>query len=216
MLIQLILDQPLLGFTLFFALVIALMWHEVAHGVVAYWLGDPTAQDADRLNFNPMKHLDPLGTLLLLFVGFGWAKPVPVNYYNLKYPKWGPALVAAAGPASHLILIVIAAIVYNVVAPEAYSPLSFADDNLMLLFLSFLIFFNIILMVFNLIPIPPLDGSKVMFAFLPPRLDNVKTWLSTRGPLLLFGLLIVDAVTNIGIFAFLFDGILNLFAGLLG
>ncbi len=215
MLFTLILDQPLLGLTVVLAIIIALVWHEVSHGIVALWLGDSTAKDEGRLNFNPMHHLDPMGTLLLLFVGFGWAKPVPVNYYNLKYPKWGPAMVAAAGPASHLLLIIACVLVYKVTTPQ-YNPLSFADDNLMILFLSYLIFFNIILMVFNLIPIPPLDGSKILFAALPSKYDAVKVWLATKGPLLLFGVIILDIVFNTRILSTLFNWVLAVFATLFG
>lgn len=217
MLIGLLFTQPLIFFPIILALLISLTVHEVSHGLVALQLGDTTAKDAGRLSFNPIKHIDPLGLLLLVTIGFGWGKPVPVNYYNLKYPKWGPAFVSAAGPISNLLMIIVAGIIFRLAAPAGMNPLNldaiiYSSGNLMLIFLSLLIFYNIILMVFNLLPIPPLDGSKVFFAMLPSRYDNVREFLETRGPMVLFGLLILDSILNLGIFSAIFNVILNFFA----
>lgn len=217
MLFQLLFQEPLIFFPLIGALLIALSVHEVAHGVVAYALGDSTAKDQGRLSFNPIKHIDPMGAILLLFVGFGWGKPVPVNYYNLKYPKWGPALVAIAGPISNLIMVLVFGFLFMAFAPQGLNPVNLnqvilTSGNLMLIFLSFLVVYNAILMVFNLIPIPPLDGSKIFFSALPPRYEYIAHWLSNNGPMLLFGLLIFDTITNIGIFSGIFNWILALFA----
>lgn len=155
------------------AILIALTLHELCHGFVAYRLGDLTAKSQGRLSFNPLKHLDPIGTLLLLFVGFGWAKPVPVNPYALKKkPDTGMAWVAAAGPASNLFLALLGGIfLMFYVNLFGYGWLYSSDFNAELYFGLFFVYFiqiNIVLMIFNLIPIPPLDGSRIVTVFLKP------------------------------------------------
>jgi Zn-dependent protease len=155
-------------------LLVAFPIHEFAHALAAYRLGDGTAKMFGRLTLNPIAHFDPIGGILLAVsvlasggrFGFGWAKPTPVNPMNLRNGRYGEAIVAFAGPASNLILAAAAAI-----------PLRYILDNpglvvqVGLLFPILVIFvqLNLILMLFNLVPIPPLDGSKVLFAFLPPR-----------------------------------------------
>lgn len=148
--------------------------HEFAHGFVAYKLGDKTAKNMGRLRFSPAAHIDPIGALMILLVGFGWAKPVPVNPRNFKNPKVGMAITAVAGPVSNLLAALVGglfvngliALVYNVSMPEfMYTVL-----NLIYIFFSYFLSVNISLAVFNLIPIPPLDGSKILFAFLPDKL----------------------------------------------
>lgn len=148
--------------------------HEFAHGFVAYKLGDKTAKNMGRLRFSPAAHIDPIGALMILLVGFGWAKPVPVNPRNFKNPKVGMAITAVAGPVSNLLAALVGglfvngliALVYNVSMPEfMYTVL-----NLIYTFFSYFLSVNISLAVFNLIPIPPLDGSKILFAFLPDKL----------------------------------------------
>ncbi|MEE0060529.1 MAG: site-2 protease family protein [Acutalibacteraceae bacterium] len=148
--------------------------HEFAHGFVAYKLGDKTAKNMGRLRFSPSAHIDPIGALMILLVGFGWAKPVPVNPRNFKNPKVGMAITAVAGPVSNLLAALVGglfvngliALVYNVSMPEfMYTVL-----NLIYTFFSYFLSVNISLAVFNLIPIPPLDGSKILFAFLPDKL----------------------------------------------
>jgi Zn-dependent protease len=153
----------------------------------------------------------------LLTIGFGWGNPVPVNYYNLKYPKWGPALVSIGGPISNLLMVIVSGIIFKLLAPAGLNPINLNEviggsNNLMLIFLAFLIFYNIILMVFNLIPVPPLDGSKVLFAALPDKYYEFKAFMSSRGPIILFALLLIDSFTNLGIFNFLFGHILGFFA----
>lgn len=145
--------------------------HEMAHGFVAYKLGDNTAKNMGRLRFNPMAHVDPIGALMILFVGFGWAKPVPVNPRNFKNPKAGMAVTALAGPVSNLLAGFAAALLYNVAAIVATNvSLSTGAWELISIFFFYFISINISLAVFNLIPIPPLDGSKILFAFLPDRI----------------------------------------------
>lgn len=217
MLISLLFSEPLMFIPLILALLISLTVHEVSHGVVALWLGDTTARDAGRLTFNPINHLDPVGFILLLTIGFGWGNPVPVNYYNLKYPKWGPALVSIAGPISNLLLVILVGIIFKVLAPAGLNPLNIdqvisSSGSLMFVFLAFMMFYNIILMVFNLIPVPPLDGSKVLLAILPEKYSRFKFLLQTRGPIILFALLIIDSFANIGIFSAFFSGIINFFS----
>jgi len=147
--------------------------HEFAHALAAYRLGDSTAKLFGRLTLNPIVHFDPLGGILLAasFIGagfgFGWAKPTPVNPANLEGGPRGEALVAAAGPISNLILAVMVALPlrYLEANPELYNAVPPMVTAIMSLF----IYINLVLMVFNLLPIPPLDGSKVLFAFLSPR-----------------------------------------------
>lgn len=145
--------------------------HELAHGYIAYKLGDNTAKNNGRLRFNPMAHIDPVGAIMILFVGFGWAKPVPVDPRNFKNPKVGMALTSLAGPISNLICAflgaLVAQILYIFVAGE-FLPLTIYKP--LAIFVSYFTTINISLAVFNLIPIPPLDGSKILFAFLPDKI----------------------------------------------
>lgn len=170
-------------------LVIAFSIHEFAHAYVAVQLGDDTPRRMGRLTLNPLVHLDPLGSLLLLFVGFGWAKPVQVNPFNLRWGAgMGMAVVAAAGPLSNLVMAMLAAI------PFRLGLLSLADRGAVGIlptptgFLSEFIIINLLLMLFNLIPIAPLDGSKILRGFAPRELDGVMAQLEQWGPFLLMAL----------------------------
>lgn len=145
--------------------------HEYAHGFVAYKLGDNTAKNMGRLRFSPTAHIDPMGALMILLVGFGWAKPVPVNPRNFKNPKAGMALTALAGPVSNILAAIVGAVLFYlnaVLAVKGIAPIAVAD--LLYYFLSYFISVNISLAVFNLVPVPPLDGSKILFAFLPDKI----------------------------------------------
>lgn len=151
-------------------LIFSVMIHEIAHGLAALWQGDWTAQQAGRLTLNPAKHLDPWGSfivplfLIISQVGviFGWAKPVPYNPYNLRDQKYGPAIVGVAGPLSNLFLALFAGILMRLLLVAGVSSSAFIFVPLF-----FFIQINILLMIFNLLPIPPLDGSKLLFTFLP-------------------------------------------------
>lgn len=160
-------------------LIMSVVVHEVSHGFAANFLGDPTARLAGRLTLNPLPHIDPIGSVLvplLLFftnagVMFGWARPVPVNPYNLR-GKHGEAIVAAAGPFSNIILAVFFGLLVRFGG-------AFPDSFLHMATLAVII--NIVLAIFNLVPIPPLDGSKMLFAFLPYHLQNLRDSLERHG-----------------------------------
>lgn len=142
--------------------------HECCHGLTAFWLGDDTAKRAGRLTLNPLRHFDPLGTVMMVAFRFGWAKPVPVNMYRFKNPKTGMALTALAGPVSNLLLTLLALFLYGLL----YLPLVRAGTGLAdfaLETLSTTAQLSLALAVFNILPISPLDGSKVAFAFLSDR-----------------------------------------------
>jgi Zn-dependent protease len=138
-------------------LIIAITIHEFSHALVADRLGDPTPRSQGRLSLNPLKHLDLIGTLMLFLVHFGWGKPVIIDPYNLKKPKRDEMLISFAGPASNLILATLLAVIIRFIPSNPFIAIFFSD----------LIQLNIILAIFNLIPIPPLDGSKILFNLLP-------------------------------------------------
>lgn len=173
-------------------LLIAFTIHELAHAVTADYLGDPTARRLGRVTLNPLAHLDPVGTLMLLLVGFGWARPVPVNVYNLRgNPRTSFALVAAAGPLSNLALASLAIIPlrFGLLPDSMLGPLGVNTSDSFLPSLSFLLFefiwINLILAFFNLIPIAPLDGSKILMGLLPAEMAYNLRVLDQYGPLLL-------------------------------
>lgn len=172
MLLSLLLSLPVIVF--------ALSFHESAHAFVAWKLGDPTARNMGRLTLDPLKHLDPIGTLMMVLFGFGWAKPVPVNSRYFKKPKWGMALTALAGPLSNVLLAFVFALVYGILSYfNVFLPLltassyteSFGTAMLYILhvILANSITLNAYLAVFNLLPVPPFDGSRIAFVFLPDR-----------------------------------------------
>ena len=153
-------------------LIMSVVVHEVSHGYAAEALGDPTARYAGRLTLNPLKHLDPFGSVILpaltYFLGgfiFGWARPVPYNPYNLKNQKWGPGVVAAAGPVSNIFLAVVFGFLMRFGA-----GVSWIQGSLEVI--STVVIINLVLAFFNLVPIPPLDGSKILFSLLPASFYN--------------------------------------------
>lgn len=170
----------------FIALIFSIIIHEISHGAMAFKLGDTTAKDAGRLTLNPLKHIDPIGSVILplsLYLisagGFilGWAKPVPYNPLNLKNPRSGSALIGIAGPLSNLILAAIFAIIIRILNPfsglETIAPL--------LILFNVVVLINILLAVFNLLPIPPLDGASILFALLPTKYDALRRFLTQYG-----------------------------------
>lgn len=201
------------------ALILSIVIHEVAHGHMANWLGDPTARLQGRLSPNPLVHIDPLGSVivpaLLFFSGagflFGWAKPVPYNPYNLSDQRYGEAKVAAAGPAVNLLLALVFGILIRL------SDVIGLPESALTLF-GYIVFINILLALFNLIPIPPLDGSKILPALLPVsvamRYNELMRTVERYGVLVLF--IVVFLVIQI-VWPFLFSGVLavgSLFTGM--
>ncbi|HWS43670.1 MAG TPA: site-2 protease family protein [Pseudoflavonifractor sp.] len=150
------------------AVLICLTLHEMGHGLAAYALGDPTAKKSRRLSLNPLRHLDPFGALMMLAFGFGWAKPVPIDIRYFKHPKRGLALTALAGPVTNFLLAYLALVGANFLLPSAYSGTVWA--GYLLDFLVTLCLCSLGLGIFNLIPFPPLDGSKVVEGFLPDKI----------------------------------------------
>lgn len=150
------------------AVLICLTFHEAGHGLAAYVLGDPTAKKSHRLSLNPLRHLDPFGALMMLIFGFGWAKPVPIDIRYFKHPKRGLALTALAGPANNFLLAYIALTGANFFLPLAYAGSAWA--GYLVNFLATLCLCSLGLGIFNLIPFPPLDGSKVVEGFLPDKI----------------------------------------------
>jgi Zn-dependent protease len=168
-------------------LILSVIIHEISHGYAALALGDPTAKYEGRLTLNPIPHLDLYGSFivpLLLIIShtgvvIGWAKPVPFNPYNLRNQRWGEAIVAVAGPLSNISLAVIFGLVIRFAAAQSLLNQSFLN------LAGYVILINITLAIFNLVPIPPLDGSKILFAFLPYK------WQSLRASLERYGLILV-------------------------
>lgn len=176
-------------------LLISMMLHEVAHGYVAYKLGDPTAKLRGRLSLNPLRHLDPLGTAMFVITYlwggfiFGWAKPVPIAPYYFRNRQRGMQLVGLAGPLTNFVLAVIFWAILTLLSPVLTEPGSIRNAAATILFLAFEV--NVILGVFNLIPIPPLDGSRVLGGFLPRRAYNVWVGIDRYGMYILIALLII-------------------------
>jgi len=184
------------------AILLALSIHEFAHGYAAYRLGDMTPKHQGRLTLNPLAHLDPIGTIMLIIAHFGWAKPVMVNPNNFRGNKQkGMMIVALAGPLSNVLLAIIAGIIYNLL-------IKFNVSYFWLLLVQYLIIIDINLAIFNLIPVPPLDGSKILAGILPYKMHHLIYQLEAYGPIILILLLVTGAFSTI--FGPLRDGLLDL------
>ena len=154
---------------------IALTFHEVAHGYMAYRLGDPTARNLGRLTLNPLKHLDPIGTICMIFFHFGWAKPVPINTRYFKNPRRDMALTAAAGPIMNFILAFAGILIRQILLLifdffPANTQFTYYIQYAAVMLFTYFHILNLSLGIFNLIPLPPLDGSRIFYVFLPPKL----------------------------------------------
>ncbi len=176
------------------AILLALSFHEFAHGYAAYLLGDPTPKQQGRLTLNPLAHLDPLGTIMMLVARFGWARPVPVNPFYFRGDRArGMMLVSLAGPAANILIAFVGVLLYNFLGVHLGTVLG--PRNLIFIFLINLIYINIYLALFNLIPLPPLDGSKILQGLLPRRYYHVFYKLESYGPIILI-LLILTRITG--------------------
>jgi Zn-dependent protease len=170
------------------AIIVGLTFHEFSHAAVATLQGDQTARSQGRLTLNPVVHLDPLGTIALLIAGLGWARPTPVTPTRLRYRRLGMVLVGLAGPAANFVLALVSAIALRIVDPAAEATL---DGDFSVKLLSYLVIWNVLLGVFNLLPIPPLDGSTLLTVLLPPSRQNIVRFLDQYGIFLLLGFLIL-------------------------
>ena len=180
---------------------LCITFHEVSHGWVAYRLGDPTAKDAGRLTLNPLKHIDMMGLLMMVVFKFGWAKPVPVNMMRFRNPKRGMALTALAGPVSNVLLALVFLFLYGLLYRALYS-VQFLLDMIWLT-----AYISLALAIFNIIPVSPLDGSKVLFALLPDA-AYAKLMRYERYGMALLMLLLLTGVLDVPL-EFLRDGLLN-------
>lgn len=171
---------------LFFSLTV----HEFSHAWSANRLGDPTAKELGRLSLNPLVHIDISGLMVMVISGFrfGWAKPVPINPFNFRDWRRGTFLVSVAGPVSNLMLAVLASLIFHL---AAYAGLDAATQNAVQQFFYFMILINCALAFFNLIPLPPLDGSQMLISLLPPRYENFTVSLQKYGPMILYGVIIL-------------------------
>ncbi|MEA3399149.1 MAG: site-2 protease family protein [Patescibacteria group bacterium] len=201
--------QVIDGIFYIIVLIMSVVIHEFAHGYVAYLLGDNTAKMSGRLTLNPIKHLDLFGSVILPLLlviskaGFliGWAKPVPYNPNNLRNQKWGAVWVALAGIGANLALVIIFSIIIRLAPLVGITAEPFYNIT------SIIVLLNLVLFFFNIIPIPPLDGSKVLFAFLPPRFNGVQMFLEKYGifVLLFFIIFIWNKVSPVIFFLFSFS-----------
>lgn len=176
MLIELLFLNPLLYLMVVISILFGFTVHEYSHAQMAYSLGDPTAQYEGRLTLNPLAHFDPFFTPLIFIIGIGMGKPVPFNPLNLRNKKWGPSLVALAGPVSNLLMALIVGLLLRF--------LEFSNLNLVYFFVCF-VWINLILGVFNLLPVPPLDGSHIFLTSLPLSFEKIKISLLTSSPFLI-------------------------------
>jgi Zn-dependent protease len=173
------------------ALLIALTIHEYAHARAAVWMGDPTPKIMGRLTLNPIAHLDPLGLIMLWLFKFGWAKPVPINPLNFKDGRNGMLLVSLAGPVSNIILAFIAAIIIGLLVKLQLLSGGWAK----VLWLTYN--YNIVLAIFNLIPLPPLDGSKILMSLLPGKQAQAFERIEPYGPFILMGLVYIGVIGTV-------------------
>lgn len=197
----------------------ALTVHEYAHGWMALRLGDPTAKDAGRLTLNPLSHLDPIGTLMLFIVHLGWAKPVPVNPYNLRHPKKDMMWVSLAGPGANLLTAFACGLIIRLISPLSGNfDMGSSAFGILVIMIVYGMVINLVLAFFNLIPLPPLDGSKILMGLLPAEYEHQMMQLERIGPFLLIGIIVIGNLAGVPIlwgilrpfvsfFSFVFAGV---------
>jgi Zn-dependent protease len=181
-------------------ILIALTFHEYAHGMMAYRLGDPTAKRAGRLTLNPLSHLDLIGTLALLLVHFGWAKPVPVNPAYLNNPRRDMIWISLAGPGANIVLALIVGMAFQFLIKQGI----IGYRGIPYLILSFTVFINLMLAFFNLIPLPPLDGSKVVGGLIPMQYIRIWETFERFGGFIIIALFLIGTLTGINVFSPIF------------
>ena len=183
-----LLRDPQLFAAFLIAVIIGITFHEFSHAAVASLQGDQTARSQGRLTLNPISHLDPLGSIALMVAGFGWGRPVPVTPSRLRSGRLGHVLVGLAGPAANFVVALVAAVGLRIAYPTAGTTF---DVGFTVILLSMIVTINVVLGVFNLLPIPPLDGSTLLSIALPPSRQNIVAFLNQYGIFLLLGLLIL-------------------------
>lgn len=199
-------------------IIFALSFHEFSHGWMAYRFGDPTAKNAGRLTLNPMAHLDIFGSLALYFMGFGWAKPVPVDPRYLANPKRDMMWIALAGPISNLIVALISGMLFSIFLKFGIINVElvrmarfFSDLPPLAQVLTMSLKINLVLAIFNFIPIPPLDGSRILGGLIPYKYQNELAKFEFYGPRVLMGLIILSMFTRINIFSIIISPIMTIF-----
>jgi len=195
--LNILFENPIAFFILVPILLMSLAIHEFAHALAADKLGDPTARYLGRVTINPLAHLDPIGTLLLLFAGFGWGKPVPFNPINLHNPKRDGALISFAGPFSNIVIAVITALLVHLLSKAGVNPYASVLTTILFVVAQVVITLNLTLAFFNLIPIHPLDGFKVVYGLLPTNLASQWIQMESMGMIILLIMVMTSSVGSI-------------------
>lgn len=194
----------------------AITCHEVSHGFIAWRYGDPTARMQGRLTLNPLKHIDIIGTLMIVFIGIGWAKPVPVVYENLRNPKRDMIWVAAAGPITNILLALVSAMLLRGVVAFVNPAVSGSQLNMIIeplvMMLAFSVYINLLLAIFNMIPLPPLDGGRVLAGLLPYRQAGILARIEPYGMVIIIALVFFTNIFSYVVLPLLNVGV-NLLAG---
>jgi Zn-dependent protease len=191
----------------------ALTVHEYAHGRMALHFGDPTARDAGRLTLNPLSHLDPLGTIMLFLVHLGWAKPVPVNPYYFRNPRKDIIWVSLAGPGANMLSAFACGLVIRLLSPLAGSfELGSSFSGVVGSMIVYGLMINLVLAFFNLIPLPPLDGSKILMGLLPARYEYQMIQLERIGPFLLIGIIVVSNLAGVPVLWMIMQPFISFFS----
>ena len=197
-------------------ILLALTFHEFMHGWIAYKLGDPTAKMAGRLSMNPLVHLDPFGTIMIFLVRFGWAKPVPVNPSYFRNPKRDMLLVSLAGPGANMLLAFLSGLLFRSFHAGSFNFLPTIVLQPLYIMVKYSLQINLALAIFNLMPVPPLDGSKILYGLLPPQYDHVYENLERYGPWALMGLILFGMLTGVSILGAFIYPFVNFFSRLFG
>jgi Zn-dependent protease len=180
-------------------ILLALTFHEYAHALVANRYGDDTAKGNGRLTLNPLRHLDPLGTIMIFLVHFGWAKPVPVNPHRLKNPKKNMLWISASGPLANMVLALASGILLRLIFASVGEPNPYSTAGLLTFMVVMSLQINLALAIFNVLPIAPLDGSKILFGLLPAKHESKIYFLERYGPFILIVLILMGQFTGVSI-----------------